>query len=164
MWTVRRIELSTVFLILASPNTVIEAPFRTVLIRAQLCLVIRKVAAITEVRLHFPNKASSTKQCDPMDRLLLRSGRLRTLHSTLLSRPARVYAPCRHNVPRTSLRVRGYADTTASSSSSSSQPDSDPAPAAVDAQPKKPYYVTTPIFYVNAGKTCCLFVAHGGQI
>ncbi|KAI7785483.1 methionyl-trna synthetase [Diaporthe eres] len=79
-----------------------------------------------------------------MDRILLSSaGRLRSLQSASLRRPAWVCSSCRHNGLLRPSRARAYATTSAP------QPATEVTDAASHAN-SKPYYVTTPIFYVNA--------------
>lgn len=79
-----------------------------------------------------------------MDRIFLSSaGRLRSLQSASLRRPAWVCSSCRHNGLLRPSRARAYATTPAP------QPATGVTDAASHTHPK-PYYVTTPIFYVNA--------------
>ncbi|KAH8772720.1 tRNA synthetases class I (M)-domain-containing protein [Diaporthe sp. PMI_573] len=79
-----------------------------------------------------------------MDRIFLRSaGRLRGLQSASLRRPAWVCYSCRHNGLLRPSRARAYATTPAPQSATET---TGPASQA----DSKPYYVTTPIFYVNA--------------
>lgn len=79
-----------------------------------------------------------------MDRILLTSaGRLRSLQSASLRRPAWVCSSCRHNGLLRPSRARAYVTTSAP------QPATEVTDAVSHAD-SKPYYVTTPIFYVNA--------------
>lgn len=79
-----------------------------------------------------------------MDRILhLPASRLASLRSAALRRPVWTCSSCRYNVPFRSPRSRGYATAPAAVAGT---PAAQPA-AGLDT---KPFYVTTPIFYVNA--------------
>ncbi|KUI60810.1 putative methionine--tRNA ligase, mitochondrial [Cytospora mali] len=76
-----------------------------------------------------------------MDRiLLLPASRLASLRSAALRRPVWINPSCRHNASFRSPRSRGHATKPAPVAET-------PTTAVLDT---KPYYVTTPIFYVNA--------------
>ncbi|ROW06146.1 hypothetical protein VMCG_04606 [Cytospora schulzeri] len=80
-----------------------------------------------------------------MDRLLrLPANRLASLRSAALRRPVWTCSSCRHNVSFKSTRfTRGYATEPAAVAET-------PAAQSAAGLDKKPFYVTTPIFYVNA--------------
>lgn len=79
-----------------------------------------------------------------MDRiLLLPARRLASLRSAGLRQPAWVCSSCRYNVAFRTPRSRGYATEPAADAGT-------PATQLAADLDKKPYYVTTPIFYVNA--------------
>lgn len=79
-----------------------------------------------------------------MDRTFLNSpSRLRSLQSASLRRPARVCSSCRQNGLLRPSRARAYGTTPAPQSATAATEPGSHADS-------KPYYVTTPIFYVNA--------------
>ncbi|PSR90790.1 tRNA synthetases class I (M)-domain-containing protein [Coniella lustricola] len=85
-----------------------------------------------------------------MDRLLLQPGRLRSLRSTALTRASWICASCRHNALPRPMHARGYARAYKPNTKSSTVASEEAEQDAQQKEPSKPYYVTTPIFYVNA--------------